>query len=77
MRLIDADALIDELDSVIICENFDAERMIRDMPTVDVLEEIRAEIEQLRIHKAEYLTSDNKVCIDSQAVLDIIDKYRG
>lgn len=40
------------------------------------LDEIRAEIEQLRLHKAQYLTSDNKVCIDSQAVLDIIDKYK-
>lgn len=42
----------------------------------DVLDKIRAEIEQLRIHKAQYLTSDNKVCIDSQEVLDIIDKYK-
>lgn len=41
-----------------------------------VLDKIRAEIEQLRLHKAEYLTNDNKVCIDSQAVLDIIDKYK-
>ena len=41
-----------------------------------ILDKIRAEIEQLRLHKAEFLTSDNKVCIDSQAVLDIIDKYK-
>ena len=41
-----------------------------------VLDKIRAEIKQLRIHKAQYLTSDNKVCIDSQEVLDIIDKYK-
>lgn len=41
-----------------------------------VIDKIRAEIEQLRIHKAQFLTNDNKVCIDSQAVLDIIDKYK-
>ena len=40
------------------------------------LEQMRSEIEQLRLHKAEFLTNDNKVCIDSQEVLDIIDKYR-
>jgi hypothetical protein len=42
----------------------------------EVLDKIRAEIEYLRLHKAEFLTSDSKVCIDSQKVLNIIDKYR-
>ena len=42
----------------------------------EVLDKIRAEIEQLRSHKAQFLTNDNKVCIDSQAVLDILDKYK-
>ena len=37
------------------------------------LDDVKAEIEQLRLHKAEFLTSDNKVCIDSQAVLEILD----
>ena len=41
-----------------------------------VLDKIRAEIEQLRLHKAQFLTNDNKVCIDSQEVLNIIDKYK-
>ena len=41
-----------------------------------ILDKIRAEIEQLRSHKAQFLTNDNKVCIDSQAVLDILDKYK-
>ena len=41
-----------------------------------MLDKIRAEIEQLRSHKAQFLTNDNKVCIDSQAVLDILDKYK-
>ena len=41
-----------------------------------ILDKIRAEIEQLRLHKAQFLTNDNKVCIDSQAVLDIINKYK-
>lgn len=55
----------------------------RDIPILEAciksltaLDKIRVEIEQLRIHKAQFLTSDNKVCIDSQAVLEIIDKYR-
>lgn len=41
-----------------------------------VLDKIRAEIEQLRLHKAQLLTNDNKVCIDSQEVLNILDKYK-
>ena len=43
---------------------------------IDILDKIRAEIEQLRLHKAQFLTSDNKICIDSQEVLNIIDKYK-
>lgn len=43
---------------------------------IDTLDKIRAEIEQLRLHKAQFLTSDNKICIDSQEVLNIIDKYK-
>lgn len=42
----------------------------------DVLDKIRSEIEWLRLHRAEFLTSDNKICIDSQEVFDIIDKYK-
>ena len=42
---------------------------------IDTLDKIRDEIEQLRLHKAQFLTSDNKICIDSQEVLNIIDKY--
>lgn len=41
-----------------------------------ILDKIRIEIEQLKLHKAQFLTNDNKVCIDSQEVLDIIDKYK-
>lgn len=41
-----------------------------------VLDKIRAEIEQLRLHKAQFITGNNKVCIDSQEVLNVIDKYR-
>ncbi len=47
----------------------------RKKPKTDVLDKVRAEIEQLRLHKAQFITSDNKVCIDSQEVLNIIDKY--
>lgn len=60
----------------------DTVKMLKSLPSVtpqpktEVLDKIRAEVEQLRIHKAQFLTSDNKVCIDSQAVLDILDKYK-
>lgn len=40
-----------------------------------VLEKLKAEIEQLKLHKAQFLTNDNKVCIDSQEVLNILDRY--
>ena len=43
---------------------------------IDTLDKIKAEIEQLRLHKAQFLTGDNKICIDSQEVLNIIDKYK-
>lgn len=43
---------------------------------ISLFNKIRAEIEQLRLHKAQFLTSDNKVCIDSQEVLNVIDKYK-
>lgn len=42
----------------------------------EVLDRIRAEIEWLKSHRAQFLTSDNKVCIDSQEVLNVIDKYK-
>lgn len=42
----------------------------------DVLDKIRAEIEQLQLHKAQFITSDSNVCVDSQEVLNIIDKYK-
>lgn len=43
---------------------------------VETLEKISTEIEWLKLHRAQFLTYDNKVCIDSQAVLDIIYKYK-
>lgn len=49
---------------------------IKQRAITEVLDKIRAEIEKLRMHKAQFLTSDCKVCIDSQEVLDIIDKYK-
>ncbi len=44
--------------------------------TNELLEKISAEIEWLKLHRAQFLTYDNKICIDSQAVLDIIYKYK-
>lgn len=59
------------------------EMMMNEIPTITeqeivkpILDKIRAEIEQLRLHKAQFLTNDNKVCIDSQEVLNILDKYK-
>lgn len=57
-------------------EYYAIEAAIKVLEQEPVLDKIRAEIEQLRLHKAEFLTNDNKVCIDSQAVLNIIDKYK-
>ena len=51
-------------------------KIIKALEQECILDKIRAEIEQLSLHKAQYLTSDNKVCIDSQMVLNIIDKYK-
>ena len=42
----------------------------------DVLSKIKTDIEQLKLHKAQFLTSDGKVYIDSKEVLKIIDKYK-
>ena len=52
------------------------EMAIKALEQEPIIDKIRVEIEQLRLHKAEFLTNDNKVCIDSQAVLNIIDKYK-
>lgn len=53
-----------------------ADMAIKTLEQESILDKIRAEIEQLRLHKAQFLTNDNKVCIDSQEVLNIIDKYK-
>jgi len=41
---------------------------------INKLEQVKKEIKYLRLHKAEFITSDAKVCIDSLAVLEIMDK---
>lgn len=41
---------------------------------INKLEQVKKEIKYLRLHKAQFITSDAKVCIDSLAVLEIIDK---
>lgn len=45
-------------------------------PKTDTLDKIRAVIEQLRLYKAQFLTDGKKICIDSQEVLDIIDRFK-
>ena len=37
------------------------------------LDDVKAEIEQLRLHKSRFITSDGRVCIDSQDVLEVLD----
>lgn len=39
---------------------------------------LRADIEWLKLHggRGRVLSDDNNICIDSQKVLDILDKYR-
>lgn len=41
---------------------------------INKLEQVKKEIKYLRLHKAQFITSNAKVCIDSLAVLEIIDK---
>ena len=50
--------------------------LLKEVSQEPILDKIRVEIKQLRLHKAQFITNDNKVCIDSQAVIDIIDKYK-
>lgn len=52
---------------------------IEKIPTVeaiplDEVKKAREEIENLKLHKAQFLTNDNKVCIDSDTVLAILGK---
>lgn len=42
--------------------------------SIDRIKQAREEIENLKLHKAQFLTSDNKVCIDSDTVLAILGK---
>lgn len=41
---------------------------------INKLEQAKKEIKYLKIHKAEFITSGGKVCIDSAIVLEILDK---
>jgi hypothetical protein len=41
---------------------------------INKLQQAKKEIKYLILHKAQFLTSDCKVCVDSTAVLEIIDK---
>lgn len=83
MRLIDADALIERLDDFNkwckderLQGSLFAVDVVGDMPTVDVLDKIRAEIEA-----AMYIDKDTMLCKNANAsglevALQIIDKYR-
>lgn len=41
---------------------------------INKLQQAKKEIKYLTLHKAQFITNDNKVCIDSSKVLEIIDK---
>ena len=82
MRLIDADALIERLDDFNkwckderLQGSLFAVDVVGDMPTVDVLDKLRDEIEQRKVHEelGDVFKAHN-VAIDG--VLQIIDKYR-
>ncbi len=80
MRLIDADALAEEIEEN-MNNGFPANEYlslyaiscIAHAPTVDVLDKIRAEIEQLYTVDTVY---EDVVAVDKADVLQIIDKYR-
>lgn len=42
-----------------------------------VLNDIKVEIEKLRLHSSRFITSDGRVCVDSQDVLEILDSIEG
>jgi len=81
MRIIDADALIERLDDFNkwckderLQGSLFAVDVVGDMPTVDVLDKIRAEIYQLHGHpKLDFIKNDEVV----DMALDVIDKYMG
>lgn len=72
MRLIDADALEKELKKDIM-GGLNYRWYINNAPTVDVLEQIRQEIEAL----PRELPTDARNMVRRTRVLDIIDKYKG
>lgn len=41
---------------------------------INKLQQVKKEIKYLTLHKAQFITNDCKVCIDSSEVLEIIDK---
>lgn len=41
---------------------------------INKLQQVKKEIKYLTLHKAQFITNDCKVCIDSSNVLEIIDK---
>ena len=79
MRLIDADALEKEIKEKDIMGGLNYRWYIQNAPTVDVLDKIRAEIEnitpkcQIRTGKT---SIDTEMMIPQEKVLQIIDKYR-
>ena len=80
MRLIDADLFMQRIESYNTSDEKDkalynfALHEIVCMPTVDVLDKIRAEIERLHYHpKLDFIKNDEVV----EMALDIIDKYKG
>ena len=67
MRLIDADAVKEALRNR-ICENID--ECINNVPTIDVLDKISAEIAD------KYMTATGEVNTVAKGCLQIIDKYK-
>lgn len=74
MRLIDADALEEELKKDIMGD-LNYSWYINNAPTVDVLEQIRAEIEQKKIYPVRSDAQNYRNCAFAE-ILEIIDKYR-
>ena len=54
---------------------YEVKKHNEDMIPASVLEDIKAEIEYLKMHRAKYLTDENELCISALDVLEIIDKY--
>ena len=62
-----------EINGMALFKDIEKIPIVKAIP-LDRIKEAREEIKYLRLHKAQFITSDCKVCIDSATVLEMLDK---